>query len=760
MLALMGMRTRLTGWLQVRPGEEMRTGFLFGVFFFTSAGSALGSNAIDALLFARFGVRYLPGLFIALGAITVLVTLGVTALLGRGARERLYVRIALALAAVLIVARLALLTSFPGVYPVVWLAMNVGNSLQGILTWGLAGAALDARQARRLFPLVGAGAILGSVAGGLLTRPAAALAHSENLVLAWALALVLAFACGVLLLRRGGPATPPRKVSLLAETTRGFRTVRQSSMLRWLSAAVILFALLYASLQFVFAQTVTQAYPSADSLAGFLGLFQGLTTGVAFLASVFLANRLFARVGLMNSVLTFAVVYLAVFAALSVSRGFWVVVPGRFLSLLYLYGLAGSAYHALFNVLPGERRDQARTFLDGVPAQFGTALAGLLLLLLQARPPAYVDAVGVVGAALLVASLLMARRNYGAALLAALRAGRPVIFAAATSAVDQPGAELAEAKAIERALDDPRIEDETLLRLERSQVLPSGLRPYAESQRDRSLRYHRLAAGLPADGDIAQNLLRRSVEIRARRHALRALRAAGLLSGRSLSIAVEGVEGRDPELRAMALEMLDSLGEPGIVKPLMVVFEAQPLGAPVRPESVLAELAHDNDPWVRDCARLASGVQLPAMETAGRVPILERVAALSRVPLFEGLDPADLRQVAEVASEHVFRDAEEVVRQGDPGDELYVVLSGDLDVLVDGKKVATRGAGDHVGEMAVLTREPRIATVIARGEVRALGLRQPQFEAMLRERPEIALAVIATLRRRLQERDLATAGAR
>ena len=739
---------RFAEWLKIQPGEGRRTLLLFGVFYFTSIGSALGSNGIDALLFARFGVQYLPVLFIALGLTTVVATLIITAVLGRGARERFYVRLALGLGLALVIARLGLMSGARAVFPVIWLGMNVGNSCQGILTWGLAGAAVDSRQAKRLFPLFAAGGILGLVSGGLLTRPAAALVHSENLILAWAVALAFAFICGVVLLRDGGPATPPHKTSLIKEAQQGFVTVRRSPMLTWLALAVILFALLYATLQFPFARAATQTFHDADSLAGFLGVFQAVTTGVAFVASLVIANRLFARIGLMNAVLGFGLIYLAVFVVLAVNGGFWVLVGGRFLNLAYMFGIAGTAYHALFNVVPGERRDQARTFLDGVPAQLGTAAAGGMLALVQYAQPIVMYSIGIVCSSVLVVSLMMARREYATALLSALKAGRPVIFPDAGS-VD---ADRAEADAIARSLEIEAEEDAALLALERSSSLPPTLRSYAESRRDSALRYRRQLGRLAVDGGPAVQLLARSVEVRAHRHATRALRAAALLRGRPLTIAVEGLGGRDPALRALALETLDSLAEPAIVKPLLPVFEASPRTSAADPK-VIEELTADSDGWIRDCAGLASGVEHTHMETGSTVPVMERIQFLSRVPLFAEIDPADLRSVAEIAAEHVFKDGEEVVKQGDPGDQMYVIVDGEMKVMVDGKPVASRKSGDHVGEMAVLTREPRMATLVASGRVRALGVSQAQFESMLRERPAIGLAVIATLCTRLRERD-------
>jgi len=67
------------------------------------------------------------------------------------------------------------------------------------------------------------------------------------------------------------------------------------------------------------------------------------------------------------------------------------------------------------------------------------------------------------------------------------------------------------------------------------------------------------------------------------------------------------------------------------------------------------------------------------------------------------------------------------------------------------REVARRHPGDYVGEMAIISREPRIATLIADGAVRVLCISQKQFEGIMRERPEISLAVMRILCQRLKE---------
>src|SRR6266508_3694465 len=85
------------------------------------------------------------------------------------------------------------------------------------------------------------------------------------------------------------------------------------------------------------------------------------------------------------------------------------------------------------------------------------------------------------------------------------------------------------------------------------------------------------------------------------------------------------------------------------------------------------------------------------------------------------------------------------------GEELLVIAEGEVRVVAGGTEIARRRRGDYVGEMAVLDGEPRSASLIATGEVRALRVGRREFESIMRERPETSLAMLAVLTRRLRE---------
>ena len=136
---------------------------------------------------------------------------------------------------------------------------------------------------------------------------------------------------------------------------------------------------------------------------------------------------------------------------------------------------------------------------------------------------------------------------------------------------------------------------------------------------------------------------------------------------------------------------------------------------------------------------------------------MERVLLLRRVSLLADLSPADLQRVAAIATEHDFVNDEIICEQGEAGDEMYVIVSGEVRIVVNNedqpeKEIARRVTGDVVGEMSLISGDTRIASVIALCDVRALCIDRLNFESLLRERPEVSLAVMRELCKRLKER--------
>ena len=127
--------------------------------------------------------------------------------------------------------------------------------------------------------------------------------------------------------------------------------------------------------------------------------------------------------------------------------------------------------------------------------------------------------------------------------------------------------------------------------------------------------------------------------------------------------------------------------------------------------------------------------------------------ALSGVPLFEGLSTRHLRRLAAAADDVAFRAGERIVEQGNPGETLFVVMEGQAKVVRDGKVVTRLMPGDFFGEVSVLDGGPRTADVVAETPVSALRVFRRTLLEMIGSEPNLALALLEGIARRIREID-------
>jgi HEAT repeat protein len=267
----------------------------------------------------------------------------------------------------------------------------------------------------------------------------------------------------------------------------------------------------------------------------------------------------------------------------------------------------------------------------------------------------------------------------------------------------------------------------------------------------------------------------------------------------------EALSGPEPRRRAEAVELIDSVAGDArtLVVPCLAEGDAARLEAAERrlglarasPETRLGQLGDASDPWLRACALDAAGrvraaglrarLEAASMDPAplvagaarvalqrldggraweaGTMPIapLERILFLKQVSIFRDLPAEEISGLLPIVEEVEFAPATTIIRQGDTGDSLFIVVEGSVAIEVDGRP---RGAGvgprEVIGEMAILTGRPRTATCTALTQVLALSIRREPFWELMQDRPEVSLGVIRTLVDRLQLRDRQAAGAR
>jgi signal transduction histidine kinase len=131
------------------------------------------------------------------------------------------------------------------------------------------------------------------------------------------------------------------------------------------------------------------------------------------------------------------------------------------------------------------------------------------------------------------------------------------------------------------------------------------------------------------------------------------------------------------------------------------------------------------------------------------------IERLRSIDLFAGLDDADLDALAEAARQRAVDRGGRLFTEGDPGEEAYVITSGEVEILKDsqGREVllAVRGPGDVIGEMALLESAPRMATARARTDTAFLVIPKAQFDTVLETSNSAARAMFGVLLSRWRE---------
>lgn len=260
----------------------------------------------------------------------------------------------------------------------------------------------------------------------------------------------------------------------------------------------------------------------------------------------------------------------------------------------------------------------------------------------------------------------------------------------------------------------------------------------------RALDRDRVAAAMSLTLDYAEALLRAraaarpglllsELDHRIDEAAHRMLDLASVIESRDLIARARPALDKGARDRGNALELLENVLPEGFAARAVALLErAAPAGGE----------APAFDGWLLKCSNFDRG-ELRSDEPM--LPVLEKLIVLGEAPLFNGLSGEELYPVGEIAELVTHAPGDVVVKQGDPGDALFVVVRGTLRVKKDDRTLTEITRGAVFGEMALLDGAPRAATVEAVSAASLLRVPRAEFEALLDESPEIARAVIRLL---------------
>lgn len=128
----------------------------------------------------------------------------------------------------------------------------------------------------------------------------------------------------------------------------------------------------------------------------------------------------------------------------------------------------------------------------------------------------------------------------------------------------------------------------------------------------------------------------------------------------------------------------------------------------------------------------------------------EKLELLAKSPFLSGLKRKDLEEVGRLADEIDVPAGRVLMREGEIGQEFYVIVDGGVDLERDGRRVRTMGPGEFFGDIALVTERPRTATVTTTSDSRLLVVGHREFHELLDRFPTIRLSVLESIALRLR----------
>ncbi len=285
----------------------------------------------------------------------------------------------------------------------------------------------------------------------------------------------------------------------------------------------------------------------------------------------------------------------------------------------------------------------------------------------------------------------------------------------------------------------------------------------------------RLAIAIcPRSDEVAERFLHAALENSYRRARVLAFRVLERIEDPTVvRSVVRALDQGSARGRADALEVLSNLADRDITARLALLLEdgaiedkLDGVTPAVRPprnlDDVLKDASASTDRWLRlaaarygDRAPVGAGTE-PGVEPTEEADIMERLLALQRVPLFAHLSLEQLEVINRLLAPVEFLDGEVIVREGEPGRELFILVEGEVTFYkawhtpAEERRGVMRPVG-YFGEIAILDNEPRSATAIASQDSRLLTLASGRFRELILQAPEISFEVFPVLTARIRD---------
>lgn len=363
---------RLTSFFLVQQEERGQTAYFLLIFLLLGAGLAIGRGSADALFFKRFGIEYLPLMFVFFGLLLAVFSTAYAAYADRIPSEKFYVYILILLVLMLSAAWLMMYMQVTDlVYPAYFLVFEVSSEILMMHALFYTSQNFETRQAKRLTPLIFAAAQLGRITGGLVLSLTSGFLGVQNMVPLW---ILLCGASVVLIVRRHRyiGVSPYYRSSRkgrngfkhsLEQINQGLRFAKQSDLLKAASFALFFLVVSYYIASYSVNRIYTETFRTEESLSIFFGMLTATTAGAALLIQLFVTGRLLQRFGIKKVNLVFPVTSVLSYLLLAISFTLPAALVASFNKDSLMTAIRNPTRNLLFNALPDYMQGRGRSLL-------------------------------------------------------------------------------------------------------------------------------------------------------------------------------------------------------------------------------------------------------------------------------------------------------------------------------------------------------------------------------------------------------------
>ncbi len=378
------MKRLLEKYLKIYVHESHNFLWISSIFFVIFFVAAIFRTYVDASFIKRYGPQYIPMMLVINALLTFVVMWVVDKLARRFMDYHLLAGFLAIYAGAVTVLFFMVKADITIAYPILYQMLHLLDSILLVFLWNMAGDLFNARQGKRIFPLVTAAQVLGSTLGSFVTGPLTlTVGQDPTLLIFGAVCLgttLFLVRTGYNLLGNTNPMTKRDKGTVrIVPLTEVPSLIRDYPIVRYLIITGLIPNILLPIFFYQFSIIANNTFASEQSLIAFLSVFRGMTTLTTF-ALLFFMGRLYSSIGLTNSALVQPFNFALLFGSLIKFFNIYVACYGQFTTLLIQRAIAGPVNKILYSVIPADLMAWSRTFLRGTVLKVGMLLGSLMMI--------------------------------------------------------------------------------------------------------------------------------------------------------------------------------------------------------------------------------------------------------------------------------------------------------------------------------------------------------------------------------------------